>query len=1447
MRNMHNLETVVRGGRLTKWKGKVASYAPGVGLAVVLSIGAGSGGVVLADVISEDRSTPYFLDFDEDLEILSDVSLTVDNGSAAAIFSEGDFDGTVLVNGTVDISDDYDSDIDLTGVYIEGDLNGAITNNGTINATSLADGYYRVDAKATGIYVDVDVTETGSIENTDTILVQAEADGSSGSGTGAYAKGYGIETGDVFGEVKNSGTVTVMSTVGSAYNQYATALGLFIGEVHGTVENSGQVIAHATVQDGYNGGGRVQASVAGIDAWHIEGTFSSTGGVEATATVENNNDNADVDVAGISVGDVNGAVTLSGTVDATATVDYGSDNADIDVVGVLMQDVDGTVDSAATITVEATSQEYAEILAGGIVFNDLDGSLVNTGDIGVTAEADGSSVMAAGIFGREGSIGTEGSLTNQGDLNVSAQSDTGVASALGIAIEGYVYGALSNEGDLIIDADGQNAIAVGIGAYGVGPSGSVENAGTIEVTATQYAYYNGGSFLSVGMAVGDLETFGQPNKLEKIPVESFDSGPLRPMNIGFQGVLENSGSIYAETTITQEDADGGALGMVVLGSAGSYDYEAEVRGTATLRNTGSIEATVTKYDSGYYYDNGPIVAAGILVEGALGAEGSTATLDNQGSIVVTAENRDNDGSAQAAGISMSQLGGYYGLGEPDVMSMFVLEGPIYLEDVGAGEGIIANSGSIHVETFAGYQGSAGASGIRIEGDANNGSIDNTGSIRVIADGGSADATGIYIDDDLAVDLINAGEIEVRAYANDNTYYGYGDAYARGMSAHDIEFGVRMENAGTLTVYASGHNANAIGLDAYYVYGTMTNSGTIEVSAVTQDGSAIAKGLNAYRVYSDLTMSNTEDLTVEATATDLGYASARGLGTDDDVDGTLSNSGTVTVTATADEGSANAKGIAVDDDLDGTVSNSGTLDVTASSDSGGAYADGIEVDEDLDGTLSNTGTVKVTTSSVSGDAGAKGVDIDRLGGSFENAGLIMVSAHSDSGYSYADGIEISTVEQDGIVTNSGTIMVGPGDNIRGIDIDRLDGQLIQTGDIMVPTDERAIYVGGGYGTATISTSSEITGRMTFHNSEVVLVSESGESSHWMVDGSANVVLEENGGSVWFNNPDDEDEYATFSTINTAGVGVATADIARLAFSANLLATRSGPGSDLTKSTMGGGWQNNSGGGWIMGHVSDVTYGGVNSGPDQDTRSSGVTLGYTGQLQNGVNFTVLGGIGRGSLNGGSSGNSYSDADFDATYVGGVISRDMEGTNISFGVIAGIQSNDTRRGFVGINGPTVAKASFDSSFVAAELGVSHRLAGSDNGWSVTPGLRLRYTSVSIDGYTETGSSANAQVGSHSVGITDVEASVAVAKQFDFGTFTSTLGLMSRHAGNSSASVELIGDTNSVSIPYADGTFGTFGVDLQLPVSDTGSFNFGVDAVFGNGTAKTGYTANAGFSVKF
>lgn len=43
-------EPVVRGGRMTKLKGRVASYAPSVGLA--LAVAAGLGTATFADVIS---------------------------------------------------------------------------------------------------------------------------------------------------------------------------------------------------------------------------------------------------------------------------------------------------------------------------------------------------------------------------------------------------------------------------------------------------------------------------------------------------------------------------------------------------------------------------------------------------------------------------------------------------------------------------------------------------------------------------------------------------------------------------------------------------------------------------------------------------------------------------------------------------------------------------------------------------------------------------------------------------------------------------------------------------------------------------------------------------------------------------------------------------------------------------------------------------------------------------------------------------------------------------------------------------------------------------------------------------------------------------------------------------------------------------------------------------
>jgi hypothetical protein len=239
-----------------------------------------------------------------------------------------------------------------------------------------------------------------------------------------------------------------------------------------------------------------------------------------------------------------------------------------------------------------------------------------------------------------------------------------------------------------------------------------------------------------------------------------------------------------------------------------------------------------------------------------------------------------------------------------------------------------------------------------------------------------------------------------------------------------------------------------------------------------------------------------------------------------------------------------------------------------------------------------------------------------------------------------------------------------------------------------------------------------------------------------------------------------------------------------------------------------------------------------------------------MDSGMNLSFLGGLARGESTSSTSLLAVSRTDFDGAYVGAVVSKEFGATNLALGLVGGSLGNDSKRTFndnTAEGGLGVASASFDSDFLSVEIAASHHIANAFNGWSVTPGMRIRYSDISVGGYTETGTSTNARVSSYSLAMTEVEANIALAKGFDFGTVTSTLGLISRNVNGGNATVGLIGDTQNVPSLYDDATFGTLGLNLDIPVSDSGSIHVGATAIFGDGVTETGYTATLGFGLKF
>ncbi|MEO0918816.1 MAG: hypothetical protein AAFY31_17865, partial [Pseudomonadota bacterium] len=280
-----------RGGRLTKWKGRVASAAPYM-LYATVSVGALSVGVAHAETITTPELGPVILDASEDHEITATGSVTLASTEGSAVVIDGEYGNTFANNGTVAVTGiatgegiglTVDGDVLATGqivnngtissdrpattsllsvgVMIDGVIEGTMQNNGTISMTHgsglasdivaagivtpivevdgqlVNDGDIAIDVEGafdvTGWGIVSFIGVGGLIDNTSTISVDVAA-------TSGTAEGYGIYTGTIIetGVVSNSGSITVnvdATTGGVAY-------GIDVdGGVEGTISNTGTV------------------------------------------------------------------------------------------------------------------------------------------------------------------------------------------------------------------------------------------------------------------------------------------------------------------------------------------------------------------------------------------------------------------------------------------------------------------------------------------------------------------------------------------------------------------------------------------------------------------------------------------------------------------------------------------------------------------------------------------------------------------------------------------------------------------------------------------------------------------------------------------------------------------------------------------------------------------------------------------------------------------------------------------------------------------------------------------------------------------------------------------------------------------------------------------------------------------------------------------------------
>ena len=159
-------------------------------------------------------------------------------------------------------------------------------------------------------------------------------------------------------------------------------------------------------------------------------------------------------------------------------------------------------------------------------------------------------------------------------------------------------------------------------------------------------------------------------------------------------------------------------------------------------------------------------------------------------------------------------------------------------------------------------------------------------------------------------------------------------------------------------------------------------------------------------------------------------------------------------------------------------------------------------------------------------------------------------------------------------------------------------------------------------------------------------------------------------------------------------------------------------------------------------------------------------------------------------------------------------------------GVLSNSTVRANINnnlaSNGLETAKASFGGWFAEPEAALGYRYALQD-GWSLTPALKLRYLGAGLDGYTETGSAANLTVGARVLQDLEERAELTLARtlRVDGGTdlhvsaHGGVLGL--ERVGGTAVSGTLLGQGLGFAAPGKDSVAGGYGgLDLDLRIGE-------------------------------
>ncbi len=277
-------------------------------------------------------------------------------------------------------------------------------------------------------------------------------------------------------------------------------------------------------------------------------------------------------------------------------------------------------------------------------------------------------------------------------------------------------------------------------------------------------------------------------------------------------------------------------------------------------------------------------------------------------------------------------------------------------------------------------------------------------------------------------------------------------------------------------------------------------------------------------------------------------------------------------------------------------------------------------------------------------------------------------------------------------------------------------------------------------------------------------------------------------------------------------------------------------------------------WVQGIGLTSSYGADGILTDYDFDLVGVAAGFDGIYADGLTLGVLGGYYHGDLDSDSAFTSSYNNDTENWFAGVYGRKTIDKHFIGFGLNGGFQNVDQSR-FVNdnlalTNGQTLgnawANSSYDSWFINPEIAVGTEVH-QYNGWSIVPTARARYAIQFIDGYSETGSNANATVGSQQVQIAEGRLELAASKVFQTGHARVYGGYLARGSfGDDAVGVNLVGQ--DILVPTGEDTFQSVGyLGSQMVFNITSGLGLQVGSQFAFGSDFTSLSGNIGLKSKF